>query len=241
MDIKNVFNDFCNYLQNRTGELTEDNIRFYWFACMLAGDNNLNNYTLEASYDKLLKNGNTKAETSEQEFADIKMLQELDLEYKNELASEQFFFEIKFHHNPGKNNRPRTQSAGKILNDLRRLATLKKRYENSKCMFLYVTDTEMNNYLIKKSSSQGNSSENNVGVTNSFPLFNETKDIITMENVNYAKTQYKAAHTSDFGKNNESQKISTKLLFKKELDCKSESLGKAQDNINCFVRLFEVL
>ena len=128
MNLTNVFKDFCTKLNKRKGFLSEDNIRFYWFASMLKYDSNLNNYSLEEPYPK--------------------SKEELDLKYENN--SEIFVFEIKFHRYQIKNGKglPKTESAGKIFNDLIRLPswTVETR-KPIHYFFLYVTDNVMNEYL----------------------------------------------------------------------------------------------
>lgn len=50
MDISKVFKTFVGEIRKRTNIMTEDNIRYYWFASMLTQDKELNNYTLEYPY-----------------------------------------------------------------------------------------------------------------------------------------------------------------------------------------------
>lgn len=51
MNTNKVFTDFCNALSRRTRNLTEDNVRYYWFANMLKQDSELDNYCLEEQYN----------------------------------------------------------------------------------------------------------------------------------------------------------------------------------------------
>lgn len=130
MVIGDVFRDFYSELGKRIGFLSEDNIRFYWFASMLKQDSDLNHYSLEKPYP----GGN----------------EELDLMYED--TDEIFAFEIKFHrHQEGKSKElPTTESAGKIFNDLIRLPSWKPKTVTCKPIryfFLYVTDNVMNEYL----------------------------------------------------------------------------------------------
>ena len=128
MNLTDVFKVFCTELSKRKGFLSEDNIRFYWFASMLKQDSILNNYSLEEPYPK--------------------SKEELDLKYEND--SEIFVFEIKFHRYQIKNGKglPKTESAGKIFNDLIRLPSWTvKTCKPIRYFFLYVTDNVMNIYL----------------------------------------------------------------------------------------------
>ena len=50
MNIQQLFDDFCKELSQRQDIMTEDNIRYYWFAKMLVQDGVLDNYTLEKPY-----------------------------------------------------------------------------------------------------------------------------------------------------------------------------------------------
>lgn len=135
MNLTNVFKDFCTELSKRKGFLSEDNIRFYWFASMLKQDNNLNHYSLEEPYISL---------------AD----KELDLVYEDD--NEILAIEIKFHRNPSKIPFPHPNSAGAIFDDIQRLP-LWKSAESEKTIryfFLYVTDEEMHKYLSNPGPAQ---------------------------------------------------------------------------------------
>lgn len=130
MVIGDVFRDFYSELGKRIGFLSEDNIRFYWFVSMLKQDSDLNHYSLEEPYPR----GN----------------EELDLMYED--TDEIFAFEIKFHRHQNKGGKglPKTDSAGKIFNDLIRLPDWKPKRRSGKPIryfFLYVTDSVMDKYL----------------------------------------------------------------------------------------------
>ena len=127
MNISNVFNQFCNALQNRTGIMTEDNIRYYWFASMLRQDKDLNHYSLEEPYQTLSG-------------------KEMDLYYQDN--NDELYFEIKFHRNNGKSDYHQTSAAGEIFDDLQRLKLIKTSKPQTHCYFLYVTDDIMHNYFI---------------------------------------------------------------------------------------------
>lgn len=140
MNLGVVFKDFCNELEKRKGFLSEDNIRFYWFASMLKQDPILNNYSLEEPYPL------------GKEELDLKYEEGFEEDGSEEGCSEIFVFEIKFHrHQEGKSKElPTTESAGKIFNDLIRLPSWKPKTETCKPIryfFLYVTDNVMNEHL----------------------------------------------------------------------------------------------
>lgn len=127
MDIGKAFKQFCDDLQNRTGIMTEDNIRYYWFATMLRQDKDLNHYTLEEPYQTLSG-------------------KEMDLHYQDN--NDELYFEIKFHRNNGQSDYHHTFAAGEIFDDLQRLKSIKISRPQSHCYFLYVTDDIMHNYFI---------------------------------------------------------------------------------------------
>ena len=135
MNIQKVFDRFCKNLQNRTGIMTEDNIRYYWFAAMLKEDDELNNYTLEHPYKEL-----------DLKTQDILQNEELDLLYENKTNKEFFCFEMKFHRNNTDKSFAKTAAAGSIFNDLQRLQQITNK--NAHRYFLYVTDPVMDDYLL---------------------------------------------------------------------------------------------
>lgn len=136
MDIGKAFKQFYDDLQKRTEIMTEDNIRYYWFASMLRQDPILNNYTLEQPYSdnpiqvNLLPN------------------EELDLLYNS--SDEIFCFEIKFHKGSKQTTKAKTSAAGDIFNDLQRLQLIPPAINGKtiRRLFLYVTDDIMHNYFI---------------------------------------------------------------------------------------------
>lgn len=131
MNIQDVFNQFCADLKNRRGIMTEDNIRYYWFAAMLKQDGDLNHYTLEYPYLKLTPG--------------ILQNEELDLLYNNN-STDYFCFEMKFHRNNTDKSFAKTAAAGSIFNDLQRLQQITNK--NAHRYFLYVTDPVMDDYLL---------------------------------------------------------------------------------------------
>ena len=138
MNISNVFNQFCNDLQNRTRIMTEDNIRYYWFASMLQQDNLLDNYTLEQPYAAFPLNIATFSK------------EELDLLYDDQLYNEFYCFEMKFDRGPKRTTAAKTSAAGELFNDLQRLQQIPPTINGKTThrLFLYVTDDIMHNYFI---------------------------------------------------------------------------------------------
>ena len=144
MNLAVAFNDFCTQLSARTGFLSEDNIRFYWFTAMLNQDKDLNHYSLEEPYYPALV-GN----------------KELDLMYEDK--SEILAIEIKFHRyskqnhrNSKKNAFPLPDSAGTLFNDVFRITSWIPRTPTTKSIryfVLYVTDDRMHHYLNDKSDA----------------------------------------------------------------------------------------
>ena len=136
MDIGKAFKQFCDDLQKRTGIMTEDNIRYYWFASMLRQDPVLNNFTLEQPYsDNPIQ-------------VNVLPNEELDLLYNS--SDEIFCIEIKFHKGPQKTTKAKTSAAGDLFNDLQRLQLIPPAINGKTThrLFLYVTDDIMNNYFI---------------------------------------------------------------------------------------------
>ncbi len=134
MNLSVVFKDFCDELKKRKGFLSEDNIRFYWFASMLKQDSNLNNYSLEEPYSSIPG-------------------KELDLMYEDK--DEILAIEIKFHRHTKDVAFPHPNSAGAIFDDIQRLPLWTSSISKPvRRIFLYVTDQEMHNYLSSSSPTQ---------------------------------------------------------------------------------------
>lgn len=180
MEITKLIDAFATSLFSRSGILTEDNVRYSLYHYMLAQDPDLNHYTLELPYDsirrelcpniRLVKDHGLKTlsdskqksdETYDQVSEEIsnsesegKLNQSLDMYYDNGL--EQICIEVKFHrHLEGGSTYAHPQAAGQLVNDFRRLQQLTPTDENQnfKRMMLYVTDTEMYNYITVASGS----------------------------------------------------------------------------------------
>lgn len=151
MNLQDVFNRFCASIVSRKGIMTEDNIRYYWFAAMrdVEGETfDLNHYTMEYPYDTSV-------------FEQTSMgRKELDLLYDD--GKNSICMEIKFHRNPyPKSIYAHPDAAGSLFNDLIRLSKFKpgEVFKDSsknelnlegriiRRLFLYVTDAEMDAYL----------------------------------------------------------------------------------------------
>ena len=141
MQIESVFDTFCAELEKREGIITEDNIRYYCFASMLNEDDQLNHYTLEYPYSE--------------QCGDLQN-EELDMLYQSD--DETWCFEMKFHRNgESESTYAHTDAAGSLFNDLLRLQALKQnaKWKNARYFFLYVTDSEMYNYLTAGKECKG--------------------------------------------------------------------------------------
>lgn len=157
MDLAKVFRRFCENLHRRQELMTEDNVRYYWFASMLHEDADVEHYTMEYPYD-----------SSVFEASQRRAKKELDFLYLN--GDESYCMEIKFHRNPDPaSTYAHTDAAGSLFNDILRLslfvpgksfATQKNVCtlpQNTRRLFLYVTDAEMDAYLAKGNGTAVNS------------------------------------------------------------------------------------
>ena len=121
---------------------TEDSIRYTFFASLITvGGFSPEDIILEYDHPKLDR---AKIDT----WIPFYRNGPLALEFKYDRAI------------PSKRNSPRTMKAGKIFNDLRRLEML-----DCRGMFIYVTDSEMVNYLRNKANSLHDFFELSVGET----------------------------------------------------------------------------
>ena len=164
MKIDKIFESFCDLLAQREGIMTEDNIRYYWFASMYEKDKNLNHYVLEKPYERddiftqrSKKKSNNKNNAKK----------ELDLLYVN--GREQWAMEIKFHKNPIPNGQEEKtayanpDAAGFLFNDILRLqfAPIEENDKSVRRLLLYVTDKEMHDYLLNNSNRTKNAEYRN--------------------------------------------------------------------------------
>lgn len=147
MDIKRLLSSFCKEIGRCDHILTEDSVRYAFFACLLKQDPDLNHYILELPYQKM--DGQTVPIHSDlSDFKDTgKDRLELDMFYWTDNTA--FCFEFKFHRTGDANSAyANPDAAGGVFNDLKRLQTI-----HSSCniylkkIMVYLTDTEMDQYL----------------------------------------------------------------------------------------------
>ena len=219
MNIHDIFNQFCYDLQNRTAIMTEDNIRYYWFASMLQQDSQLNNYTLEQPYfASPLSITNLSNE-------------ELDLFYLNKASNDCFCFEIKFHRSHKQSSSAKTSEAGTVINDLQRLLQISTLIKGTKAhrLLLYVTDDIMHNYY----TSMGQPDTDFGQQLNDF--YNaQVNDPINIDFTGAPKTFLDSANKS---LNNQDLIVfsNLQLILSRDFTC-----GSASFNGDCHVRLYEI-
>ncbi len=219
MDINKVFNSFCKKLEERKGFLSEDNVRFYWFASMLEQDAELNHYSLEEPYPHSLKG------------------KELDLMYES--GDDMLCFEIKFHRHPKREDGeqhafPHTMSAGEVFNDILRLPMWERAGKRIRHLFLYVTDEEMHKYLRKESKGDSYRQQLN-------DFYPDGKYFLRCTPIEILFTEmpqtFKKSATSELEEQLIYEKIRLALLDQADFPCDSPSI---QANGNCHVRLYEI-
>lgn len=147
-----LFTDFTSELQKRTYYLTEDSVRYIFFACMLKQDDSLDNYILELPYDLSTVGTPIHIHISpglaSPSIPKHNPQQELDMYYHDKANNESWCIEIKFHRNPLKKSAfAHTDAAGRIFNDIKRLQLIQHLPGHTiRRLFVYVTDDEMHNY-----------------------------------------------------------------------------------------------
>lgn len=218
MDISKVFKTFVREIRKRTNIMTEDNIRYYWFASMLKQDEELNNYILEHPYNNEPK----------------LMNKELDLLYKGPQAH--LCFEMKFHRKSKDTPFPHTNAAGAIFSDINRLPFFQTG-DDSKAeqeiirYFLYITDDTMHSYLSNTSQTKS-PSEYREGLQKFY-----TANIGESFSIIYPKDTPKT-FSKKSGKFNNTETSSPKitLVEKEDFRCDSNSF---KDN-ECHIRLYRI-
>lgn len=215
MDISKVFKTFVEEIRKRTNIMTEDNIRYYWFASMLKQDKELNNYVLEHPYNNEPK-------------------LELDLLYKGPQAH--LCFEMKFHRNSTNTTYPQTDAAGAIFSDINRLPFFQTG-DNSKVRqeiiryFLYITDDRMHSYLSNISETKS-LSEYREGLQKFYTAnIGESFSIIYPEDTPI--TFFKKLRRFN---NTETSSPKITLVEKEDFHCDSNSF---KDN-ECHIRLYRI-
>lgn len=228
--------DFSCELKNRSVHLTEDNVRYYLFACMLRQDSDLNNYMLELPYDSIRESEEYYLPIQiDHAFSVESSRKELDMCYDN--GVECLCIEVKFHRKSDatESATAKTENAGKVINDLRRLSVISKRNECStsvRRLFVYVTDADMHTYFTKGNDAYTaelrSFYEANIGQAGS----------VDFSNVEPPKTFINNAAR------NCPKSIGNPLFFEfiklygSDFFCFSPSLGK---NRACHVHLYEVI
>ena len=219
MNLNQLFFDFCRELGERKHLLTEDNIRYYWFAQMLKQDQVLDHYCLEDKYSKL---------------SDIPGQSELDLHYQ--AANENLLFEIKMHLN-SPTTLPKTENAGSVFNDLQRLQSMPE----GRKLFLYVTDDVMEKYYVGDSGDSKSSKEYAKVLREVFTLPASKIYSVRFENSDVPKTFKESANKTI---NAEGQPIlfDMKMLYSAQLYCPAalDNFAPSPHGALC-VRLFEVI
>lgn len=213
MNIHHIFEKFCSQINKRKGFMSEDNIRYYWFASMLDQDKELNHYTLEEPYIDLPR-------------------KELDLLYDGD--NEIWCFEMKFHRHDTKSTFAHTMSAGEIFDDLQRLKYFRSASNKRvRRFFLYVSDSEMNEYFVGKNSSS------NTYRKEIKKIFEGKSTCISLRKENVPKTFWKEAFKSLPTEERASMQLSTvNLVGSTDLDrLKSSSFQDSE----CHIRLYEII
>lgn len=222
MDIRRVFTQFCQDLGNRQEFLSEDNVRFYWFAAMLNQDGELEHYSLEEPYPEPLQR------------------KELDLKF--EAKDEIMCFEIKFHRHPNKSPKnafTHPQSAGEVFNDIIRLPYWKKDSKKPiKRFLLYVTDEEMHKYL----SLSKNPYRQQLMRLYCPDIENLTSRHIDLDfsgpkDATKVPETFKKYALAGFSQKDMPKSISVNLIYAKDLECGSKTI---QEGGLCHVRLYEI-
>lgn len=217
MDTKQLFEDFCGELVKRTNLLTEDNIRYYWFAQMLNQDNVLDHYCLEAPYSTWIPQNQSMQR------------KQLDMYYDGG-NEDVHFVEMKFYRKVKGSSLTMTEDAGKLINDMYRLNTILSSL--GRRLFLFVTDDCMENYLClnTRTSNSGN-----------LPFRHHLKEILTLQQDQTIDVSFenKPDTPATFVKRaklevNLSTKLKVKMLEHKD------SL-KTASSLNLHIRLYEIL
>ena len=220
IQIESAFKAFCFALENREGLMTEDNIRYYWLTSLLKQDKELNHYTLEYPYKKALS-------------VDLQN-EELDLLYQSDI--ETWCFEMKFHRNGEyESHLPYTNAAGSLINDLMRLQTLKQNatWTNAHYFFLYVTDSEMADYLSFKSGLAGEYMHYREILREFFSGSRTSLSFSSFE----MPSMFKDGAGKSLGNKEDISIQTVNLLHMKDTMTMSTSFSKQE----CYVRLYEIL
>lgn len=249
IDLDKVLTDFTKVLQQTEGVLTEDNIRYYFFAKMYDHDNDLRHYTLELPYE-MIKSGNGNLPIKLNDASSLKLSrpgdgpdQELDMFYYD--GKECLCVEIKFHRSgTHKSDFPHTEATGEMFNDMKRLQLIQsKKHVDVRKLFLYITDPEMDDYLQNASETQRNSQYRELIKT--FYTLEQTDRFKSIDFTDVVTEQNLRTFTSASSKSFNSQSapvLNVKLLYSDAVKSKSPSLkeSKGREKMNCYVKMFEI-
>ena len=123
-----IFTDFAKLLEtrfNRTVPTTEDSVRYTLFAAMLRNDIEPDAVVLEFPHPAIAR---ARVDT-----------------WVSDFGGKDVAIEFKYDRDPpGEKNQPKTQKAGAVFKDLRRLRLLS---DCAVCYFVYVTTKEMDVYF----------------------------------------------------------------------------------------------
>lgn len=215
MNTNQLFADFCGELVKRTQLLTEDNIRYYWFAQMLNQDKVLDHYCLEAPYSTWIPQNQAMQR------------KQIDV-YYNDGNNDAHFVEIKFYRKVQGSTLTMTEDAGKLINDMYRVNTIP--YSFGRRLFLFVTDDCMENYLCLK---------NPLATTYNVPFRHHLKDVLTLPqncsiNISFNGMQGTPATFVNRAnlQMNQNAKLNVKMIEHQDV--------KTASGLNLHVRLYEI-
>lgn len=239
MNFNKLFDDFRDEMIRRRGYLTEDNVRYYLFACMLRQDRNLNHYLLELPYSNI---GSVKGLKSPNVPANSPKLQ-LDMCYSD--GVEVVAIEIKFHRHPISSTTafPHTMSAGGIFNDCRRLDIISAASPDVKLrkLLVYVTDDEMHAYFEKNGSTYRNkiTAVYTLGLGNNYSVgLNLDRNVTGHEPIAFIDAALKSLSAA----NPAAVNLNLQMAYSVDFASKSPSLSDKDGNgNNCHIRIFEIL
>ena len=256
MKPRKLYELFLSSVQQRTEILTEDSLRYYFFACMYNQDDNLDHYIMELPYASLEDKDDNQYQifitkddarslltTDKAKNSHHNPHQELDLYYYDG-ESELICIEFKFHRNPQNTTQAYPDNAGRIMNDIRRLKLIKPKKDLSiRRLFVYVTDDDMHEYItsisgqkkyrgyreVLQSFYKGDKCET---VFEEFVMKDGNKDY------KCPKTFFNSANDS-FSERAETIIIKTNKVFDRTINTKCSSFQG--DNHTCHILIYEVI
>ena len=250
IDLDQVLPAFTKVLQETEGILTEDNIRYYFFAKMYDHDRDLRHYTLELPYEMIIS-GSANLPIELSDASSLKLprpgdgpAQELDMFYYDK--KECLCMEIKFHRSgtyKSKSAFPHSDAAGELFNDMKRLQLIQPgRPVNVRKLFLYVTDPVMDDYLQNTSETPSNCDYRKL-LSSFYNPESSSYNEINFGSIDGIPNTFKEASCKSFKSNWQSDLVlNVKLLYSDKVKSESPSLKESarRDKENCFVKLFEI-